>query len=194
MTRRTRGSAARSPYGPGRAGMVIFSSTVASSGSAWSCVAMASGSSVSACSLCGLEMPIPAAIPGTPTRHSGPEADHARHNPSASSRIRDVSAETLCAEFHKPFPRRRSRMVWREPQQLECDLARWQPGGSGRGWFPGPGLTELPYPASHAQTPSRRGTSPRPLFPRRRNSASSIATVTGCPAGTSRDDSDREVR
>ena len=26
--------------------------------------------------------------------------------------------------------------AWREPRQLECDLARWRPGGSGRGLMP----------------------------------------------------------
>ena len=29
--------------------------------------------------------------------------------------------------------------AWREPQQFECDLARWQSAGQGRGWPAGPG-------------------------------------------------------
>src|SRR5258708_1737234 len=65
MTRRTRGSDARSPYRPGRVGMVIFSITVVSPGSASTCLAMASRSSVSACSLRGLEMLTSGSMIGT---------------------------------------------------------------------------------------------------------------------------------
>jgi len=45
----------------------------------------------------------------------------------------------------------------------------------------------LPYPASHARgaEPPQNQPAARTSFPRRRNSASSTATVTGCPAGTS---------
>ena len=45
----------------------------------------------------------------------------------------------------------------------------------------------LPYPAfaRPGAEPSRNQPAARTFFPRRRNSTSSIATVTGCPAGTS---------
>ena len=47
------------------------------------------------------------------------------HLLGAGNQVRDVSAEAPCAEFHKALPRERAHMTRdREPQQLECDLAR----------------------------------------------------------------------
>src|SRR5690242_16195659 len=48
----------------------------------------------------------------------------------------------------------------REPQQLECDLARWQSDGSGQGWFAGPGPVRQDRHRRRGPPPRACGTAP----------------------------------
>ena len=87
--------------------------------------------------------------------------------------------------------------AWREPQQLECGVARWQSDGSAGGWFAGPG----PASGTARPPPSARpaitclGHGPFSVRPGRAGEYSRGGAVRPRSAGrTVTDDSDREAR
>ena len=104
-----------------------------------------------------------------------PGSSRRRHSYRQSVQGRMACVDRIFMQAHA-MPRTLGHAAWLEPQQLECDLARWQSDGSGQGWSgSGPGTAKPPPSAWPAPTCLWRG--PFSIRPGRPGNT----PVAGCP-------------